>query len=144
MNCEEAEELIGPYLDGELLQFKAQLLENHVQQCERCKSALDRARKLSAEMKGMKFSEPTRDQLREARPQIVIKVTRGLGWLLTVGFLVVMVGFGLYEFLVESGAEAFEKVMVLGLILGPTLLFLSVLHQRIVEHKSDKYKELEK
>ena len=144
MNCEEAEELISPYLDGELLQFKAQLFENHIQQCERCRSALDKSRKLSAEMKSMQFAEPTQDELRAARPQIVIQVTRGLGWMLTLGVLVVMVGFGLYEFIVEPGVEALTKLLVLGAILGPTLLFVSVLHQRIVESKTDKYREVEK
>lgn len=144
MNCREAQELISPYLDGELLQFKAQMLENHLEECTRCEEALKKYRKLREEMQGMKFSEPTEDELRDARPQVVIKVTRGFGWTLTIAFLAVMGCFGLYEFITEPAVKAFEKIVVLGLILGIALLFVSVLHERIVERRTDKYKEVEK
>ena len=144
MDCEKVEELASAYVDGELLQFDAQMLENHLAECERCRATVEEYRRLRTEMKEMTFAEPGADELRDARPQIVIQVTRGLGWLLTIGFVAVLACFGLYEFITEPGVKALEKVLVLGVILGPVLLFISVLHQRIVDSRTDKYKEVDK
>ena len=144
MKCEETEELLSPYLDEELLQFKVQLVENHLRECASCKETLATYRKLRQEMKGLQFSEPDKAQLAANRPPIVIKVTRGTGWLLVIAFAVTMICFGAYEFVTEPAVDAFVKIVVLGFILGFVLLFISVLHERIIQGKTDKYKEVEK
>jgi anti-sigma factor RsiW len=144
MKCEEAEELVSPYIDGELTQSKAQLLESHLAGCARCKATLERYQRLKEEMRAMKFPEPNKEELRAARPQVVIKVTRGVGWVIFIAFLAALVLFGLYELVTESAVKAAVKVAVLGAILGVVLLFVSVLHQRIVESRDDKYKEVER
>ena len=52
MNCDEFENLISAYVDGELLQFDAQRVENHVADCPRCAATLTEYRKMAGEMKG--------------------------------------------------------------------------------------------
>jgi len=144
MNCEEAQELLSPYLDDELLQFKAQLLENHLEECSACRGKLEEFQRIRKEMRAMEFPEPTEEELHSARPRVVIKVTRGLGWTLAIAFLVVLVCYGLYEFITEPTVKAIEKIAVLGLILGIAFLLVSVLHERIIESRDDKYKEIER
>ena len=144
MNCEEAEDLMSPYLDNELLQFKAQLLENHLEECSACKRKVEEFRRIREEMRGMEFPQPTDEELRNARPQVVIRATRGVGWTLAIVFAAVLACFGVYEFIREPTVKAIEKVAVLGLILGIAFLLVSVLHERIVESGDDKYKEIER
>ena len=144
MNCDELEKLISAYVDGELLQFDAQRVENHVADCPRCAATLAEYRKMAGEMKGLRFREPDDEELKKARPQVVVKVTRGAGWLLTIGFAVAWLLLGAYLFLTDPEPDTFVKVMVMGLILGFVLLLVSVLHERLVERKADRYKEIQK
>ena len=144
MNCDEFENLISAYVDGELLQFDAQRVENHVADCPRCAATLAEYRKMAGEMKGLRFREPDDEELRKARPQVVVKVTRGAGWLLTVGFAVAWLLTGAYLFLTDPEPGTLVKVMVMGLILGFVLLLVSVLHERLFERKTDRYREIRK
>ena len=72
-----------------------------------------------------------------------VKASRAIGWLLFVGGILVAVGLGVYEIVFESQASMFEKITVGAIYAGLAGLFISVLRQRLIERKTDKYKDVE-
>ena len=72
-----------------------------------------------------------------------VKVTRGLGWLLFLGGLLILAGIGVYHFLTDPSLGGWEKALIGAVYLGLGGLFLSVLRQRLIERKSDRYKDVE-
>ena len=71
------------------------------------------------------------------------KVSEGIGWLLFVGALLILSGIGIYAFVIESDMGLLEKLLASAIYLGLGVLFLSVLRQRLIERKTDKYKDVE-
>jgi len=72
-----------------------------------------------------------------------VKATRSIGWLLFIGGLLAIGGIAIYEFVMDSGGSLFLKLIVAAVYGGLALLFVSVLRQRLIERKSDKYKDVE-
>ena len=72
-----------------------------------------------------------------------VTVSRGIGWLLFVGGLLVAAGFGIYEFIIDTSLDSVIKLTVSAVYLGLGALFVSVLRQRLIERKTDKYKDVE-
>jgi len=72
------------------------------------------------------------------------KTTRGFGWLLVLGGIMLAGAVGVFElFTGASTMTLVEKLIVGGLYGGMLLLFISVLRQRLIERKTDKYKDVE-
>jgi hypothetical protein len=71
------------------------------------------------------------------------RTSRGAGWLLFIVGAVVVCGYGAYEFAVDQTVPAAIKTGVAALVAGAILLFLSVLRQRLVERKTDKYEDVQ-
>jgi hypothetical protein len=65
------------------------------------------------------------------------------GWLLGIGALLIIFGIGVFRFLTDPTLELWWKVLISLFYIGLGALFISVLRQRLVERKSDKYKDVE-
>jgi hypothetical protein len=72
-----------------------------------------------------------------------VKLSRGVGWLLLIVAAVVMGGIAVYGFLADPGIEWFWKLLISAFYLGLIGLFVSVLRQRLIERKTDKYKDVD-
>ena len=71
------------------------------------------------------------------------RTLRGVGWLLVIAGALALVGFIGYG-MFFSGDESPVIVWVVGgFYLGFAVLLLSVLRQRLIERKSDKYTDVE-
>ncbi len=74
---------------------------------------------------------------------VTVKATRSIGWLLLIGAALVCGAIGIYEFVFASSMSIFEKLLIGAGYGGLVLLFISVLRQRLIERKTDKYKDVE-
>ncbi len=72
-----------------------------------------------------------------------VRVTRGIGWLLLLGGFLALGGIGVYAFVTDTTVNWFAKLAVAAVYGGFAALFISVLRQRLIERKSDKYKDVE-
>lgn len=73
-----------------------------------------------------------------------VKATRGIGWLLFIGGLLIAGGIIIFEVFTSDWSLSLVETLILGGIYGGLLLlFISVLRQRLVERKTDKYKDVE-
>ena len=127
----------------ELTQQQRQRVEVHCGNCGDCESELNALRTLRRDVSNSRLSEYGEDVWREKMDDRTVKTTRSLGWLLFLGAVLVCGGVGIYEFVLDSSMGTFEKTLVGAVYGGLALLFFSVLRQRLIERKADKYKDVE-
>ena len=72
-----------------------------------------------------------------------VQLSRGIGWLLFIAGVLGISGLAIYEFVIDTSMPTHIKVIT-GLIwIGLGALLVSVLWQRVIERKTDKYKDVE-
>ena len=143
-DCSLIRETLSAYLDGELTQQEGQKVAVHLRDCRKCREVYEDFRRMREDIKRLEFPQPSDEEWRTIMGGFAFKTTRGLGWLLWIGGAVVLVAYGMYEFIRDPSVHALERVGVLALILGAVLLFLTVLFERLSTLNTDKYKDVEK
>jgi anti-sigma factor RsiW len=140
---EHVGDLLSGYMDGEMTQQERQRVEIHCAHCSECESELQELRQLRERIGKTRLSEYGQDIWREKMDDAVVRTTRSIGWLMLVGFALGCAGLGVFAFLFSASISLGEKLIVSGIYLGLALLFFSVLRQRLIERKTDKYKDVE-
>lgn len=73
-----------------------------------------------------------------------VQTSRRIGWILLIAGLLTAGGVALYGFIAAAaGMPLWTKFMVLAIYGGLAILLYSVLRQRLIERKTDKYKDVE-
>ena len=72
-----------------------------------------------------------------------VRASRGIRWLLVIGGVLFALGFIIFQWLFDPSIGLIEKLFIFAIYGGLALLFLSVLRQRLIERKTDKYKDVE-
>ena len=137
-----AERLSG-YLDGELTQQERQRVALHLEGCEHCRQLLEELAALRERMGRSGLSTIHADEWREDMDDPGVKLSRGIGWLLFLGALLIIGGYVVYAFLTDPGIAGWWKGVFSAFYLGLAALFVSVLRQRLIERKTDRYKDVE-
>lgn len=140
---EHVGEFLSGMVDGELTQQERQRVTLHCEQCEVCRNDLADLRALRERIGQSRLSETGEDKWRETMKEPVVSNTRGLGWLLFITGIVIVAGIGLGTFLVDPGISFGMKLLLGAIYGGLALLLFSVLRQRLIERKTDKYKDVE-
>ncbi|MEJ2382782.1 MAG: zf-HC2 domain-containing protein [Xanthomonadales bacterium] len=136
-------ERLSGYLDGELTQQQRQRVRLHLEECAECAKLLDELTALRARLGESDLSGRSDDRWREDMNESGVTLSRGLGWLLLIGAGVIIGAIAVFEFLTEPGLGAGWKVLISAFYLGWLGLFVSVLRQRLIERKTDRYKDVE-
>ena len=142
--CDDVKERLSAYLDGELTQQESQKVDVHVRECAHCRAVLEDFRRLRADIRDLEYPEPYQAEWSKVMAGFTFKATRGIGWLLWAGAAAVLVAYGIYAFATDESVKAFERVLVLAVLLGVMLVFVTVLAERLSSYKHDKYKDVEK
>ncbi len=140
---EHVGEWLSGYIDGELTQQQRQRVEIHCGTCGDCERELNDLRALRRDVSDAQLSEYGEDVWRENMNDSTVKATRSIGWMLFLGAVLICGGIGIYEFVLDSSMGIFEKLLIGAIYGGLALLFISVLRQRLIERKTDKYKDVE-
>lgn len=136
-------ELLSGYIDGELTQQQQQAVRLHCEQCAQCTQDLADIRSLRERIGQSRLSEVGEDTWRETMNDTTVKTTRGIGWLLVIGAVLAVAGIAVYEFVIDTAMPTHIKLITAAIWVGMGALFVSVLRQRLIERKSDKYKDVE-
>ena len=143
-NCEKIDELLSGYLDDELTQGDFQRVEVHLRSCEKCRQTLDAMTKLQkAVANSQAAAELEQERWEKIMTDLPAKASRGIGWILFIAGFITLVSVAIWEFAVDDNTALHVKLAVGGIWFGLLFLFLSVLRQRIVSRKTDKYKEVQ-
>ena len=138
---EHVGELLSGYIDGELTQQDLQRVRLHCESCDDCRRGLEELRTLREKMGKSNLSNVRQDVWRETMDDTAVKATRGIGWVLFIGGLLLVAGYFVFTIIPEM--SLLQALIVGGFYGGMLLLFISVLRQRLIERKSDKYKDVE-
>ena len=136
-------EQLSGFLDGELTQQERQLVSLHCDECSECRENLARLRELRTRIGNSSLSEVGEDKWRETMDDGTVQLTRGIGWLLFILALLIIAGIGLVAFIMNDEIPVGIKLLLVGIYGGLALLLFSVLRQRLIERKTDKYKDVE-
>lgn len=140
---EHVGERLSGYIDGELTQQERQRVEIHCSNCTACAASLAELRGLRDRLGKSQLSELGQDVWGEMMDDTVVKTSRSIGWLLVIGVALTVMAIGIAGIILDSGTSLLAKLLIGGGYLGLALLFISVLRQRLIERKSDKYKDVE-
>jgi len=72
-----------------------------------------------------------------------VQTTRRVGWLLFITGLLAIAGIGVVGFLFSDEISVWMKLIIVAIYGGLGFLLFSVLRQRLIERKTDKYKDVE-
>jgi len=137
-------ELLSGYIDSELTQQDRQRVQLHCEECRECSEQLEELQALRGQIAKSTLSEISQDVWRETTSDVTARTSRGIGWLALIGGLLLAAGFAIYEFVKELDSMSPLSILIIGGIYGGLLLlFVSVLRQRLVERKTDRYKDVE-
>jgi len=136
-------ERLSGYLDGELTQQEVQGVDLHLSDCQECTGLLDELQDLRRRMGQSGLSQKYEDEWRESMDDTGVQMTRGVGWLLVIGVMLIVAAVVIFQFIMDPGIGGFMKFLISAFYLGLAALFVSVLRQRLIERKTDKYKDVE-
>ena len=141
-NCDSNESLLSGYLDGELTQVDRQRVELHMEACDRCRECYQQMVEMRSRIGKLPSSEMSSEEWEKIMNTVSVKTSRSLGWLLYAGGLVVLIGYAVIEFAKDDKVDALIKTSVAAVLIGMLLLFVSVLRQRMIALKTDKYRNV--
>lgn len=146
--CHKYKMLINKWIDGEISGSEKAELERHLQTCRNCRNEFEKFQKLKEEtvqMKKQLFPDMAWD---EYWNHLYNRMERGIAWILVSIAAIIFLGFAAYHFIIDflQSAEIpfVEKFAVTTLIAGGLILFVSVLREKLMIRKHDKYKEIQR
>jgi hypothetical protein len=135
--------LISGALDRELTQAAEQRVRVHLEDCAACRALYEELATLREATMTTTFREPDDSQWNERPRGLSSGLSRSLGWIVAILWLVLTAGYGLWA--AWTGTENLvERLLVFGGVAGLALLFLSVLLDRVRASRSDRYREVER
>ena len=137
-------DLLSGFVDGELTQQQRQFVSLHCEACKECQDTLTDLRDLRARVGKASLSETGEDKWRESMSEDnVVQTTRGIGWLMFIAGLLVIAAIGVFGILFSDEISVGMKFIIVAIYGGLATLLFSVLRQRLIERKTDKYKDVE-
>ena len=137
------EEWLSGYLDGELTQQDRQIVDLHLQDCPECTETLAGLRAIRKRLGQAQIGNSNTDHWREKMDDTGVRVSRGVGWVLLIAAAIAIIGIGVFAFLFTPPVGNWEKLLIAAVYVGLGALLVSVLRQRLIERKTDKYKDVE-
>ena len=136
-------ELLSGFVDGELTQQERQRVTLHCDECDECRENLAKLRALRERIGKAQLSEVGEDKWRETMNDSRVQTPRSIGWLLFIAGLLAVAGIVLVQLFFNDEIPIGMKLLMVAIYGGLATLLYSVLRQRLIERKTDKYKDVE-
>ena len=137
---EERFEKLSGYIDGELTQQEAQKVGLLIETDAEYKQLYDELSSMRQEVQSLSLQEQELEHLDKLFEEPVAKTTRIFGLALITISSVAIIGLTLYLILTHPELGWLEKTLVATLGGGTLLLLISVIRQRLISMKTDKYR----
>ena len=140
--CQHIEELLTGYLDGELTQQESQRVAVHIEQCENCRQTWRQLQQLQEAILETRYPNLEEETLNTVMNDLTSRNLQGLAWFALSAGLAMIVAFAIYAFWIDTSMPWYHK-LAMSLIWGGGIgLFISVLRQRLIARKNDKYRRV--
>ena len=146
LRCEEARLLIMGFIDGELGPAETRRLEDHLAVCVACRREETAFRKLGEVTDEMVNEELPPLSVDDAWQTIYRRLERSTGWLLFSAGLILLLGFGawqfLFEFLLDPEVPLIARLGAGGIVAGTIILLVSIGRESWTKYQSERYREV--
>jgi predicted anti-sigma-YlaC factor YlaD len=141
-SCQQVEELLTGYLDAELTQQESQRVAVHIEECPQCRQTYQQLKQLQHAVQDAHYPNMEQDALEKIVNDMTSKTIQGVAWFSLSAGLTMIIAMAVYAFWVDTGMSWYEK-LAMSLIWGGGIgLFISVLRQRLISRKTDKYRRV--
>jgi predicted anti-sigma-YlaC factor YlaD len=147
-DCTHMELKIMALLDEELDDKERKAIEVHIQDCDNCRSVFTHLKKLKGVTQEMRFKKLPEVFWDEYWGQIYNRLERGISWIfISIGAILIL-SFAAWQFIsrlvADSQMHPVLKVGILILVFGVVILLVSILREKILVRKVDKYRKVER
>ena len=139
---QDAGELLSGYIDGELTQQERQRVELLCETNEEFRRNLEELSALRERIGRTPLGEADEQHWGERMNDSGVRVTSMIGWILFIGGIVIALGVFVLTLLFDPTVGGLAKLVIVAVYGGLALLLVSVLRQRLIERKTDKYKNV--
>lgn len=148
MNSQQSElsakrfEKISGFLDGELTQQEAQKVALMIETEPESKQLFDELSLMRHQVQSLSLQEQELEHLDRLFKEPAVKISRILGLVLVALTGASIVAFTFFKIFTNPEIGLIEKILVGALGTSSLLLLFSVLRQRVISAKNDKYKRV--
>ena len=148
MDCKQAEVLMTGLLDNELDDKQRRDLQKHLAECPACSAKYETYKNLKKDMADMKFKNLPEVYWDEYWQNVYNRIERGIGWIFfSIGAIVLLIfaGYEIFREFFMNPAEPFGVKIGAGFLgVGLIVLFVSVLREKLMVRKVDKYRSIQR
>jgi predicted anti-sigma-YlaC factor YlaD len=137
--CEKTHDLMSGYLDEELDEVDTEGMEVHLAQCETCRAEFEEMTLLISASDTLSVELPPEEVWDEFLQNVYNRTERQTGWIAFIIGTTILLAWGIFEMFITDWAEPVVKFFTALALIGITILFISVLRQRLVNRKTDRY-----
>lgn len=148
MECSEIRILLTGLIDGEIDESQKQNLFDHLKTCKSCQETYNSFVQLKKDTDDMKLKKLPEVYWDEYWTNVYNRIERGISWIFVSIGLIIILAYGSYqvmqEFYLSPEQPMFIKIGVGLLTAGMIVLFISVLREKMMIRKVDKYRSVER
>lgn len=142
--CQSYQILMMGFIDGELGPEDEQKFKDHAYQCPRCAEELTQYKKLSELTDSLKLKEPSDYEWERIYASLSYTIDRRFGWFMAIAGSGIVLGYFLYELLMDWEIAAWLRVGTCMALVGFALLLLSALRRRLRIKKYERYEAVKR
>lgn len=143
-DCEKYHPMLVGLTDNELTPEEINDVNKHLNRCKKCRKEFDEMKEMSGKLGLPSFKEPEDEVLEKLWKSPYSRFARNAGIVMVIGGYLALVGYALYEFMINKSEELFPKIAIAALVIGFLIILGSVIRERIKTSKVDKYKEVKR
>lgn len=140
--------LMTAALDGELSDEQKREFGNLLSASPDCQREWEEYKKLKEATMQMKFNQPPEEVWDRYWLNVYNRIERGIGWMLTSIGAMIMLFYGAFKavesILADPQLAWIVKAGILAALAGLVILLVSVIREKLLTHKVDKYKEIQR
>jgi anti-sigma factor RsiW len=143
--CAAIGDLLSGYVDHELTQQQSQRVQVHLGTCAECSKLHADLRNMKEQLRQLSYPISDEDMLANLEKDLVASSSRNFGWaLLGAGalFAVLAGTVAFFMFLAAPDVPVLVKLFNGLLVIGGAALFISVVRERLMTYKKDKYRNV--
>jgi predicted anti-sigma-YlaC factor YlaD len=140
--------LLMGYLDDELTELESLRIEEHLKECRECSKELEEFRRLKEVTHNMRVSTPDDRYWEIYWSNIYNRIERRVGWIMVSLGSILLTSYALYyivdSLLFKGDIPLVVRIGVIALVVGFCTLIVSVLRERIITSRADKYERIQR
>ncbi|HEY0961688.1 MAG TPA: zf-HC2 domain-containing protein [Pseudomonadales bacterium] len=143
--CAAIGDLLSGYVDQELTQQQAQRVRVHLDTCEACRRLHADLRNMKEQLRQLSWPISDEDMLDKLEKDLFASGARNFGWLLLgIGALCASLAgiVAFFLFLAAPDVPLLVKLFNGLIVVGGLALFVSVVRERLLTYKKDKYRNV--